>query len=196
MNVLVLDTSREYCSVFVREGHTCDILTEQKELYHYDLVCLVGGADVDPRYYNEPKDPRTYSTPDQDSMVFDYLTQTQALSMPVVGICKGAQQLCVFNGGKLHQHVNGHNQGHDIVVSDSGEMFYTRGGHHQMMHPAGTEHELVAYSDNISGEILFEPEVVYFPKNNGLAVQYHPEWMDKESRGSKFFWECIERYLL
>ena len=41
-----------------------------------------------------------------------------------------------------------------------------------------------------------EPEVIFWPDTKSLAVQYHPEWMEEESEGWKYFQELLNKYIL
>lgn len=195
MKVLLIENSYQHASVFTAKKHTVDNLNNRhKDITFYDLVCLVGGSDVDPALYNEEPHPKTYSTPEQDALVYEVIAECIDANVPIVGICKGAQQLCVYDGGRLHQHVTGHEGAHPITVESTGEQMHTRGNHHQMMIPS-SDAVVLAYAENLSG-MMYEPEAVYFPNINAVGVQYHPEWMNSASRGVEYFYELIETYLI
>ena len=117
----------------------------------------------------------------------------------MIGVCRGAQLMTAFAGGRLIQHVTGHHAPHGMVTSD-GEVLSTTSCHHQMMYPWEVEHELLAWSvENRSNVYLDggnkiikemadfrEPEVVFYPQLDGVAIQGHPEW----SVGSTFAEYC------
>jgi gamma-glutamyl-gamma-aminobutyrate hydrolase PuuD len=129
----------------------------------------------------------------------------KAHGIPMIGVCRGAQFLCAFAGGKLIQDVTGHGTSHTMTTSD-GEVITTTSSHHQMLDVDGTNHELLAwathrFSKHYYGEksetpkhinvLTFkEPEVVYFPDIKALAIQGHPEWADEQDR---FVGYCIEQ---
>ena len=84
---------------------------------------------------------------------------------------------------------------HEIEFND-GERVLATSTHHQMMYPYNTAHELIAWSSvKLSEKYEFdnntiidvlpknkEPEIVFYYKTNCLAIQLHPEYMDKNSR--------------
>jgi CTP synthase (UTP-ammonia lyase) len=87
-------------------------------------------------------------------------------------------------------------------VTKDGEIMQTNSLHHQMMYPYDINHELLAWSypkhskvylDGTNDEIVTmhdkeEPEIVYFPGINGLAIQGHPEY---PSAPMKFHDYCV-----
>lgn len=87
--------------------------------------------------------------------------------------------------------------------------------HHQCQFPWRVNHRLLAFSntklsshygwENVDYEaitamnavalhVIWEPEVVYYPDIKGLAIQYHPEYMDRESFGFKYAVDLINIY--
>ncbi|WP_373088645.1 gamma-glutamyl-gamma-aminobutyrate hydrolase family protein [Zhongshania sp.] len=200
MLVLTIEYGNEHGVLFSRNGHTVHNLNHinqhKPRVDHYDLILLVGGTDVDPALYGEEPHPKTYATPDQDALVWRVLDASTAAGIPVVGICKGAQQLCVYDGGKLRQHVVGHEGSHAIIDEETGVIMHTRGNHHQMMHVTGcASAKVLAFADGVKSGYILDPEVVYFEKLNALGFQYHPEWMDEQSEGVKYFYNTIKKYL-
>jgi hypothetical protein len=84
----------------------------------------------------------------------------------------------------------------------------TTSAHHQMLYPWDVKHEILAWSaNNISNTYLngndeeinmtgkVEPEVVYFPQINGLAIQGHPEWAAPNSDYALYCNALINEYL-
>lgn len=67
------------------------------------------------------------------------------ISMPIVGVCRGAQLACAAAGGILVQNVDQHNMSHRIITSE-GDSLITSSVHHQMMYPWTVSHELLAWA--------------------------------------------------
>jgi gamma-glutamyl-gamma-aminobutyrate hydrolase PuuD len=183
-------------------------LMSKQNLDGIDAVLLWGGEDISPSLYGEksipgsgPKHPSS-----RDLFEWEVLKQAQKKGIPVIGVCRGAQMMCAFVGGKLIQNVSGHGGGtdHDVDTYDN-KVFLSTSYHHQMMYPYEVEHELLAWSTEHKSRVYQpadthhaaayekrlqkEPEAVYFPQLKGFAVQGHPEW---QSRSSYTFW-CLEQ---
>lgn len=176
-----------------------------------DAVVLWGGADISPTLYAE--EPIIYSGPkvptQRDLFELEICRQAYAEGKPLIGVCRGAQFLCSFAGGKLVQDVTGHNSDHHITTED-GKGFMVTSSHHQMLFPFDVEHEMLAWSTNhlskeyrgCSGGYMLkdkhyaEPEVVYFPEINALACQCHPEWHRQGDVFNKWLMEQIKVKLL
>jgi putative glutamine amidotransferase len=76
-----------------------------------DGVCLSGGPDLDPAAYGARAHELLGPTePALDRFELELARAADAAGMPVLGICRGAQAICVARGGTLHQHVEGHRQ--------------------------------------------------------------------------------------
>jgi len=157
-----------------------------------DAVIFWGGTDISPSLYREPSHLRTQQTDvpsPRDIFEWKAMNYCKANNIPMIGVCRGAQLMCVFAGGKLIQHVNGHHSPH-LVTTVTNENFTVTSDHHQMMYPFDVDHELLAmssrkmsslYEDGWNRSITDmidkpEAEVVFFPKIQGLAIQGHPEW--------------------
>lgn len=181
-------------------GRTINILRDGFE--GVDAIVLWGGTDIHPSFYNEKahKNNQVASMPNpstRDLNEWKAMVYAKAHGIPIIGVCRGAQFLCAFAGGRLIQHVGSHGSGtHDVTckTNDKEEVMRVTTCHHQMMYPFDVPHEMLAYSEPLSsmyevgpgappvdmaGKV--EPEVVYFPYVRGFAVQGHPEWMHGES---------------
>lgn len=171
------------------------VVDSPEELTSKDILILHGGEDISPSLYNHPVHPYT-SADDKpsrrDTIEWSLLQRAIKLNIPILGLCRGAQMLCAAAGGYLIQHVDNHGGYHDVLCADGGEVV-TNSCHHQMMYPFDVEHELLMWTKKklsdrhllgdrrtITLELECEPEMVYFPKIRGFAMQYHPEWMDNK----------------
>lgn len=174
-----------------------------------DLVCFTGGTDVDPSLYSSKRNLKTsHSDYQRDKIEQEIFKKCIKLSIPMVGICRGAQFLCVMSGGKLFQHVENHCVSHNMYTT-KGDEYVVTSSHHQMMDIRDHKnYKLIGYANGRSpvyedgwGNIkkkdqpLLEPEVVYFPDTDCLCHQPHPEWMGSNSPYREFFFETLETYL-
>ena len=112
-----------------------------------------------------------------------------------------AQMLCALAGGKLFQHVGNHAGPHHNVETYDGKSFVVNSVHHQMMCVDGTEHELIAWTDNRAKvywqEYPVQPppvdvEMVWFPSVKGIAIQWHPEWLPHGCDANKYVLNFIK----
>lgn len=161
-----------------------------------DFLVLPGGSDVDPVLYGHSKMSGTSSSLSSDLGVVKLISNAILRGMPIIGICKGLQQLHVYAGGTLFQHIVGHSSSGIHMVSVLGKQvdeISTNSLHHQMVNIDSLNQEdfhLIGWISNnksteyhINGEIIkdikYEPEIVYYPKIKGLGFQFHPEMMSR-----------------
>lgn len=157
------------------------------------MLVLWGGQDISPAIYGRPRLPVT-GAPDvlkgRDAFEVALTKRAIKLGLPIFGICRGAQLLCAMAGGILVQHVNGHStsMNHFVIFKDGTKLPYSS-LHHQQMFPWNIDHELLGWTEKRSDvylgvtfderkQIKVDPEIVWFPKVRGFAVQGHPEFMD------------------
>jgi putative glutamine amidotransferase len=162
-----------------------------------------GGSDISPALYNKGVATRTDATnkpSKRDMFEWWLMVDAREKGIPIIGVCRGAQMLCALAGGFLIQDVT-HHAGHNHkVVTKDGRSFMVNSLHHQMLYPFDVEHEMVAWSEqplsrhytdvdsegqDVQIDVPLEPEFVYFPKEKGIAIQWHPEYMEfgKEAQG-------------
>jgi gamma-glutamyl-gamma-aminobutyrate hydrolase PuuD len=170
-------------------------LASEKDLLGIDALILWGGSDISAELYGQKHYMSNYRAEPSERDLFEWELMKLAVraKKPIIGICRGAQMLCAFAGGKLVQHVNGHQSGaHDVVTSE-GEIFTKVSSlHHQMMYPFNLKknefqvlatttrnlsnvYEGLTFDEKQTFKVLCEPEVVYFPRLKGMAIQCHPE---------------------
>ena len=183
-----------------------------------DAFLLWGGTDIHPSYYGASAHRlnQAPTLPSQrDVWEWQAMKHCKANNIPIIGVCRGAQFMCAFAGGKLIQHVSGHtNGGHDVVMTD-GDTFHVTSAHHQMLDLQGTKHELLGWAphnlsavyygeksetpmhvlDSMRTGVFREPEMVFFPEFKGLAIQGHPEWSPMGSEFVNKTNELVVEYL-
>ena len=179
-----------------------DFITNAKlvnNIEEANIVLFTGGEDVDPSLYGCKKHHTTYSNIERDNYekeIFDKIKPNQL----ALGICRGSQFLCVMNGGKLVQNVEGHAMfGTHLIQNKDGVGYEITSTHHQMQYPFDldekdysilywTDRRSEIYEgDGIDEHMMYdeiEPEIVYYNKEGKpqcLAIQGHPEYMRKEA---------------
>lgn len=81
--------------------------TAQRVIESADGLLLSGGGDIDPRLLNEDPHPALKTIdPLRDATEVAAIETAMARSIPILGICKGAQILNVALGGGLIQHID------------------------------------------------------------------------------------------
>ena len=185
-----------------------------------DVIMFDGGNDISPSLYGQGASlycgGSDRARDKQETAVF---LKGAEVGVKFLGVCRGSQLLCALSGGTVIQHVVGHGGNH-LVETHDGRFVEVSSTHHQMMNPFATEHELLArathegragyggmvYSGGLSrchlgqdGEEVImpcEPEAVWFPKTQALALQWHPEFMPMDSECVQYSRELVKKYLL
>ena len=71
-----------------------------------DGLIITGGADINPARYGQDRSPHTQDSEDlRDTLEDTLLAAAMQLTLPILGICRGAQMQNVHLGGTLHQHL-------------------------------------------------------------------------------------------
>lgn len=174
-----------------------------------DIVLFTGGEDIDPKLYGEKEHPYTHINRLRDNQEEQEFLKAISLSKPMIGICRGSQMLTVMAGGKLIQHVDNHSIGyrHEIRFLDDNDTAKITSTHHQMMNPYGMdpyEYKIIAVSsenratqyeggDGMLHSMSEEPEIVFYPKIEALAIQGHPENMENSAKAVVKINELIDK---
>lgn len=164
-----------------------------------EAIQFTGGSDVSPALYGETTDPACGGTAPQRDLceVAAFLTARET-HVPMLGICRGSQFLGAMCGGTIKQHIDKHGLGlnrlhiawtaprvvdpmaspHDFNVSST---------HHQEVVPGSRIVPLLL--GNSDGVEALEGWVC--PESHVGAVQYHPEYMEIDSWGMRFYQDII-----
>lgn len=171
-----------------------------------DFVVFPGGSDVIPLLYGEKPIPSTTYNLNRD-LVETKIFRRTPFTKPKVGICRGAQFLCVMNGGGLWQDVDRHTVNHVLWDLETKRLIPSvTSTHHQMMRPptsavlVGTAKE--ATRKEAEQEVLHcnpnkeynDPEVVWFPHSHSLCFQPHPEYSHESTKD--YFFQKFDKYIL
>lgn len=159
-----------------------------------DGVVLIGGADIDPASYGEPRLPETEATfPLRDAFELALTRAALDRGIPFLGICRGMQLLNVARGGTLRQHyvdaegATTHRRAQGSFVGTEGTMLLDSGSlvsraigatehvghchHHQIVERLG-DGLTVSARAALDGA----PEAIEATDGSWvLGVQWHPE---------------------
>jgi putative glutamine amidotransferase len=170
------------------------------------LLVFTGGTDVDPALYGEKMGSRT-GHPDKyrDKHESACFKRAVELGIPMVGICRGSQFVCVMSGGKLVQDVTKHGGYHGLRTHD-GNLIECNSTHHQMQLPpegarilALAEPKLSTHywnGDDQEIEVPGDVEVVFYPNTKSIGIQYHPEWLEKDHPCVEYARRVVEEFLI
>lgn len=154
-----------------------------------DLALFTGGADVDPSLYGQPRGKYTTTNIERDLYEKEIFNECRKNNIPMLGICRGSQFLCVMAGGKLIQHQENPKYIHNITTH-YGDISITS-THHQSAYLRGlsrwVDYDLIGWTspclskvhldgnNNNIASIDKEAEIVKYPRINALGIQGHPE---------------------
>lgn len=170
-----------------------------------DLVVFTGGADVDPALYGEKAHPLTHFRPERDESDIKLYKLCVDNGIPMFGVCRGAQFGHVMNGGKLFQHVDGHNGDHSIYdVIGKRVIHKVSSVHHQMVR-RHTGMTVLAENgsatvrwmndkEKIEGHVM-DVEAFFYRDTCFLGVQGHPEYKNY-SKYMQWCLDLIQKYVV
>jgi putative glutamine amidotransferase len=161
-------------------------------------------SNVEPQHYGgDASRPGTLHDPERDATTLALIPHAIAAGVPVLGICRGFQEMNVAFGGTLWQHV-GEVPGQAVHHEDAAAPLDTQYGpaHAVRLTPggllasiSGAEHEMVnslhhqgvrtlapgLIEEARADDGLIEAFRVRDARRFALAVQWHPEWKPAQS---------------
>jgi putative glutamine amidotransferase len=172
----------------------------EEVLRHLDGIVLPGSpSNVEPhRYAGDPSAPGTLHDPDRDATTLTLIPRAVAMGVPLLGICRGFQEMNVAFGGTLLQRVHevpGHLDHRDDESADL-EIQYGP-AHDVRLEPGGLLHALAGADqirvnslhwqgvERLGKDLVIEARapdglIEGFQVRNSqrfaVAVQWHPEW--------------------
>jgi putative glutamine amidotransferase len=156
-------------------------------------------SNVEPRHYaGPPSAPGTLHDPDRDATTLPLIRKAVALSVPILGICRGFQEINVAFGGSLYQRVH-EVPGYLDHRDDETQPIEVQYGpaHEVTLEPDGLLRELTGVDrvrvnslhwqgiERLGGGLVVEARAtdglieafrVAAAPRFALAVQWHPEW--------------------
>jgi putative glutamine amidotransferase len=169
-------------------------------LSRLDGILFTGSpSNVEPRHYDgTPSAPGTLHDPERDATTLPLIRKAVDAGVPVLGVCRGFQEMNVVFGGTLHQKVHevpGYNDhrddesqplevqygpAHEVILEPGGQlrgMADTDRIRVNSLHSQGVDRlgsGLVVEARALDG--LIEAFRVRHAASFAVAVQWHPEW--------------------
>ena len=181
-------------------------------------IVLTGGEDVSPQKYGMETETERCGAIDlkRDSVEIRLIDYALKSNVPLLGVCRGEQILNVATGGSLFIdiptdfgqkiiHRSKEKIAEHYVVLDKKSQLYSmckidsglvNSSHHQAVNMLGKGLKASAHSpDSLIEAVEFSDSLKY---NFVIAVQWHPERLDKNSKLSypifKKFLSAVEKY--
>ena len=165
-----------------------------------DKLILIGGQNVDPKFYNE----ENHASEDdffleRDIFEMALIEEATKQKKPIFSICRGTQLMNVALGGSLHQDIENHWQDkpsdylyHEMIVEEDSKLAEIYGCgtsinsfHHQSIKHLASDLRVIARDPEDNTVEAVESNS---PDLRFLGVQWHPELLlDKREEDLKLF---------
>jgi putative glutamine amidotransferase len=186
-------------------------------LARVDGIFFTGSpSNVEPRHYAGPaSEPGTLHDPHRDATTLSLIPRAIASGVPVLGVCRGFQEMNVAMGGTLHQRLHevvgleDHREdkdepldvqyapAHDVLLEPQGLLAQLAGTDRiqvNSLHGQGVDRlgpDLAVEARATDG--LIEAFRVKSAPAFALAVQWHPEWQVMSNEFSKALFAAFGR---
>ncbi len=173
-------------------------------LTRIDGILFTGGGDIDPEYFNGMPHDRVYNIiRERDETEFALVHLAVEARLPFLGICRGIQVVNVALGGTLYTHIADQLPGalkhdftrrkylaHPVRVEASSNLAAILGAagiqanslHHQGLEKVAEGLVSVGWAPDGMVEAVERPGHPF-----GLAVQWHPEWLQEKKEMRNLF---------
>ena len=192
-----------------RYKNALDCETTHKWKHPWDGILFTGGEDVSPILYGGYEDSGLcMNSVRRDMFELGLLRDARKRGAKLFGICRGAQFLCATHNGSLVQHIDNHaGPMHEVRTRDC-DVFSVTSTHHQMcivpepmvveasaigVETFGAFHEIVEDGIPSVVGIQYDQMTEAFSGDGIFAVQFHPEMMQPNSDGYKWFNKMVRR---
>jgi putative glutamine amidotransferase len=154
-----------------------------------DALIVGGGDDIDPKYYEGETNNKDKINIKRDQLEIDWIKKALKKTIPLIGICRGAQLINVVSGGSLFQDIRTLRQHtynrpgllptKQVQVSKGSllaSILNTRhlrvnSLHHQAIRMTGANLKVVGWDlDNIT-------QAIESKEDNIIGLQWHPEYL-------------------
>jgi putative glutamine amidotransferase len=168
-----------------------------------DGLILSGGSDIHPQHYDgDHHDRMTWVDQHRDRWELAVLDAAAGRSLPVLGVCRGAQLLNVWRGGSLHPHLEGDDPVHEggaetrhPIAVEAGSLLgslvpdgaQVTSLHHQGIDRLGRGLAVSARAPDGLAEAVEDPSC------DVLGVAWHPEVQLTEAAGQPLVAWLVDR---
>jgi putative glutamine amidotransferase len=181
-------------------------------VFRLDGMLFSGGGDVDPERYGSQPHPLVDNVDlDRDRVELYLLQKILAAGQPFLGICRGLQVINVGLGGSLYEDILDQRPGslhhstsdelpryhlaHPVRIEANSQLIQilshnevqVNSQHHQGIRQLASGLKPSAYAPDGIIEAFEYPTVRY-----GLAVQWHPEWLQEHLPMQALFRSFVE----
>ncbi|MDN6029887.1 MAG: gamma-glutamyl-gamma-aminobutyrate hydrolase family protein [Lactococcus plantarum] len=183
----------------------------EQQVAMIDGLILTGGNDITPLKYNqEPEQKLGELFPERDVFESEVLKLAKAKTLPILGICRGAQLINVCHGGDLYQDLSyrsektlEHWQSHSVVqVTHSIELvegsqlksiigsedILVNSFHHQVMNKVAEEFKVSAIAKDGVVEAIESKTYPFL-----MGVQWHPEMLHQSVSSMNLIFKALIR---
>ncbi|MEX0298193.1 MAG: gamma-glutamyl-gamma-aminobutyrate hydrolase family protein [Kordiimonas sp.] len=180
-----------------------------------DAMLFTGGySNIERHHYGEsPAPTNELQDPTRDKNTLHFIPKAIDLGMPILGICRGLQEINVALGGSLHPRLHEvpgridhqedgdmplnvqYGPSHRVTVKNGGMLekivsnkeFMVNSLHGQGINRVAEQLRIEATADDSTVEAVS----VKSAKGFALAVQWHPEWLAWENAQSKAIFKAF-----
>lgn len=177
----------------------------EENLKMCDGFFLLGGDDIDPKYYGEDNSKNLSKEIDEytdiiDKKIIEYAVKNK---VPTIGICRGHQDLAAFLGGTLYQDISdanlihpSENKKHNVIkvcktpLTDRlPDEFLVNTFHHQAVKDVAPGFKVTLVNHDVIEAMEHESLPIF-------SVQWHPErYYTSESKIIfDYFYELVDKY--
>ncbi len=204
-----MQINMDYIKQITNRGGIPLILTPSNNLLDMLKMCdgffIIGGDDINPKYYNQNNDLSLSKGIDdiQDETDLKIIEYSINNKIPMLGICRGIQAFAAFLGGSLYQDLDYEKLSHPVtdkkhIVTRVGignlskllpESFLVNTFHHQAVNTIPNDFILTYVNGDVVEAIEHKTLPIY-------GVQWHPErFYTKESEIIfNYFWDKVNEY--
>jgi len=210
----MISVGEAYISALERAG-ACPVViplgleeyTLKKIIGHLDGLLFTGGGDLHPQRYGSNLHPKVALVDeDRDRVELALVEWVVSNGMPFMGICRGLQLINVALGGSLYEDLTDQHPGslkhdyfpgyprdelvHPVKIVEGSLLNQTltidtiqvNSLHHQGIRSLAQDLNAAAYAPDGVVEAVELPGHPY-----GLAVQWHPEWLQEHQSMRRLF---------
>ena len=166
-----------------------------------DGILLTGSySNLEPHHYGESGD-EPHTDPGRDRLSLQLIAAAQARQLPLLGICRGFQEMVVASGGQLHRRLHDtglfeehredkslslaqqYGPAHGIVPSVGGLLSQLAGPQTQQvnsLHMQGTKRVGEGARVEATAQDGLVEAISLLNHPFALGVQWHPEWQSRD----------------